>query len=54
MRLSVNRLNAASALVLMVQLLVQPVYADDQYVTSNNQQITQGREICSLVGKVEL
>ena len=45
MKLSVNTLNTASALVLMVQLLVQPVYANDQYITSNDQQITQGREI---------
>ena len=45
MRLSVNMLNAASARVLMVQLLVQPVYANDQYLTSSDQQITQGREI---------
>jgi cytochrome c5 len=45
MKLSVNKLKVVSAPVLMVQLLVQPVYADDQYVTSDDQKITQGREI---------
>ena len=45
MRLFVNKLIAASALVLIVQLLVQPVYANDQYITSNDQKISQGREI---------
>lgn len=45
MKLSVNKLKVVSAPVLMVQLLVQPVYADDQYVTSKDQKITQGREI---------
>lgn len=45
MRLLVNKLIAASALVLIVRLLVQPVYANDQYVTSNDPKISQGREI---------
>lgn len=45
MRSSVNSLKAASALVLMVQLLAQPVYANDQYITSNDPKISQGREI---------
>ena len=45
MHLSVNKLKAASALVSIVQLLMQPVCANDQYVTSNDQKITQGREI---------
>ena len=45
MRLSVNKLDNASALVFIVQLLVHPVYASDQYVTSSDEKISQGREI---------
>ena len=43
--MSVNKLNVASVLISMAQLLVQPVFAEGQYVTSKDQNITQGREI---------
>lgn len=45
MKLSANKSAAAVALVLLVQLPALPVYANEQYVTSNDQEITQGREI---------
>jgi cytochrome c5 len=45
MKLSACRLNTAAALILMVQLPVSLVYANEQYITSDNREITQGREV---------
>ena len=45
MKLSANKSKFAAALVLIVQLLAQSVYADGQYITSKDLKISQGREI---------
>ena len=45
MSFSEKSLNVGLALVLMLQLLVQPVFADEQYITSKDKKVSQGREI---------
>ena len=45
MKLSVYRLKVTAALVVIVQLPAPCICADEQYMTSNDRELTQGRDI---------